>query len=302
MPSQNEIRAKITNTIIESLTKGNLPPWRMPWRNDPNAGAPVNVVSGNRYRGINPLILQCASLRHNLTSKYWGTFNQWKQLNGRVMRRPNNVPAGEWGSGIIFWSKVTKVEENRHGEEEEKDIFFLRQYTLFNVDQVEGEHLDHLRVGHTVTSTNPIDTYIEADRAIEATGADIRYGGNRAYYDRKGDYIQVPLREQFTAGEYYETIFHELCHWSEPRLKWNRKEEGYPLGELVAEIGSCFLAAELGIPTADTLPNHASYMQSWLKAMQNDTQFIFKASSQASKSANFILSFSRVEQPEEVSV
>lgn len=299
MPTQNEIREQVTKTIVETLKGGGLPPWRRPWAADPAAGFPCNVVSEKRYRGINPLLLQVASMRHRLTSKWWGTFNQWKELGGRVMRRSDDVPPGQWGTGIIFWSKVTKVEENDDGEDEEKDIFFLRQYTVFCVDQVEGSHLDYLRVGHTVTTANPIDTYEEADRVIEATKADIRYGGNRAFYDLTKDYIQVPLREQFTAAEYYETVFHELCHWSEvqSRLNWNRAGEGYAMGELIAEMGSCFLASELGIPNAENLPNHASYLQSWLKAMQNDHRFIFQASSQASKAADFILSFSRAAQP-----
>ena len=299
MPSQNEIRAKITNTVVEALKSGQLPPWRRPWAADPAAGFPCNVVSKKGYRGINPLLLTIASMRHGLTSKWWATFNQWRDLGGRVMRRPDNVPAGEWGTGIIFWSKTTKVEENEDGEEEEKDIFFLRTYTVFNVDQVEGDHLDHLRVGRSVTATNPIETYEEADKVIEATKADIRFGGNRAFYNRQGDYIQVPLREQFTAAEYYETVLHEMVHWSEhpQRLNWNRADEGYAMGELIAEMGSCYLASELGIPNAENLPNHASYLEHWLRAMASDHRFIFQASSQASKSADFILSFSRATQP-----
>jgi antirestriction protein ArdC len=304
MPSQNEIRERITNQIIEALESGKLAPWRMPWRNDPNAGAPTNVVSHRCYRGINPLILQLHSIRFGFQSRWWGTFKQWKELGGSVIRRPQSVPSGQFGAGIIFWSKVTKVEENRHGEEEEKDIFFLRQYTVFNIDQVEGDHLNHLRVGHTITNANPVDTYEAADRAIAATGADIKYGGNRAYYNRKQDYIQVPLREQFSAGEYYETILHELIHWSEHpnRLDWHQAERPYAVGELIAEMGSCFLASELGLPNAETLPNHASYLESWLKEMRSDHRYIFQAATQASKAADYILSFSRVEQPEEVAV
>ena len=297
MPTQNEIRDRITTTIIEALKGGKLPPWRMPWAADPNAGYPTNV-SGRRYHGINPLLLQIAAIRHGLKSKWWATFRQWDMLGGKVMKRPDDVPPGEWGTSIIFWSKTTKTEENDHGEEEKKTIFFMKTYTVFNIDQVRGEHLDRIRVGHNITSTAPIETYEEADKVIEATGADIRYGGNQAFYNRLGDFIQVPLREQFGAAEYYETVLHELCHWTESRLNWNRKDEGYAMGELVAEMGSCFLATELGIPNAETLPNHASYLQSWLKAMENDHRFVFQASSQASKAADYILSFSRVAEPE----
>ena len=299
MPSQNEIRERITSTIIEALKSGGLPPWRRPWAADPNAGFPANVVSKKKYRGINPLLLTITAMRHGLKGKWWATFNQWKELGGSVMKRPDNVPSGEWGTSIIFF-KPLKITDEKEDGDEEKTIFMMRGYTVFNIDQVEGEHLDHLRVGHTIINENSVDTDLEADRVIAATGADIRYGGNQAFYNRAQDYIQVPLRGQFTAAEYYETILHELCHWSEGRLDWNRKEEGYAMGELIAEMGSCFLASELGIPNAETLPNHASYLQSWLKAMANDTKFIFQASSQASKAADFILSFSRVEEPEEV--
>lgn len=300
MPSQNEIRERITNTIAEALKSGSLPPWRKPWRNDPNAGFPVNVT-GRKYRGINPLLLEIASMRHGLKSKWWATFRQWELLGGKVMRRPDDVPPGEWGTNIIFWSRLTKEEENERGEMEEKAVFFMKTYTVFNIDQVRGEHLDRLRVGNLANEiTDPIVTYEAADKMIEATGADIRYGGNQAFYNRKGDFIQVPLREQFTAGDYYETVLHELVHWSEHpnRLAWNRKDEGYAMGELVAELGSCFLATELGLPNAENLPNHASYLSSWLQAMKSDHRFIFQASSQASKAADYILSFSRSEQPE----
>jgi antirestriction protein ArdC len=174
----------------------------------------------------------------------------------------------------------------------------MKTYTVFNIDQVRGDHLDRIRVGHDITNANPIETYEAADKAIEATGANIRYGGNRAFYDRHGDYIQVPLREQFGASEYYETVCHELVHWSEPRLNWNRAEGGYALGELVAEIGACYLATELGIPNAQSSANHQSYIASWLRALENDHRFVFQASSQASKAADYILSFSRVPEPE----
>jgi antirestriction protein ArdC len=92
-----------------------------------------------------------------------------------------------------------------------------------------------------------------------------------------------------------------MCHWTQAasRLNWYPNEGGDALGELMAEIGSCFLAAELGIPMAETSVNHQSYIASWLLALENDHRFIFQASSQASKAADFILSFSRQPVEEE---
>ena len=83
-------------------------------------------------------------------------------------------------------------------------------------------------------------------------------------------------------------------------MNWERASEGYAAGELVAEIGGCFLASELGLPTGESLTNHAAYVQGWLKAMENDPKYIFKASAQAGKAVDYLLSFSRKPEPEEV--
>ena len=91
-------------------------------------------------------------------------------------------------------------------------------------------------------------------------------------------------------------MLHELGHWSEVRLGWDREKHGYPMGELVAEIASCYLAGELGIPNGEQLENHASYIKSWLESMRNDPNFVFQAGKQASKVTDFLLSF--VRQPE----
>ena len=174
---------------------------------------------------------------------------------------------------------------------------------MFYVDQVEGKNLDHLRAGQPDTSEPLTVDYQPAEDAIEATGASIRYGGGKAFYSPSGDYIQVPPKATFESlDEFYGTSFHELCHWSEhpSRLNWSRKEKEntYALGELVAEIGSCFLCRELGVPASENLENHIAYVGTWLKAMRNDSRFIFAGSAQASKAADFILSFSR--KPEDV--
>jgi len=177
-------------------------------------------------------------------------------------------------------------------------------YTVFNIDQVQGSHLDHLRVGNAPLDTNEVQArYEKADEAIAATGATILHGGNRAYYDPHEDTITVPHRHQFTDGEYYETVFHELAHHSEHPTRLNcdrsKPENSYAFLELRAELGGCYVAAELGLPTAENLTNHASYLQSWLQQMENDPKFVWRAAAQASQAADFILSFSRQPVEEE---
>jgi antirestriction protein ArdC len=176
---------------------------------------------------------------------------------------------------------------------------------VFNLDQVEGASLDRLRAGNApLTAADTHARHEEAERVISATWADIRHGGDRAFYRPKEDYIQMPNRGQFVTPEaYYETLLHEMTHWTEypTRLNWNRaeKENTYALGELVAELGACYMMGEIGLPLADTWQNSASYLQSWLKAMNQDPRFIFRATAQASRAADHVLSYSRSLTPEE---
>lgn len=298
MPSQTDIRQQITNTIIDALQSGNLPPWRQPWRSSKNAGSPINVVSKRPYSGVNPLLLQIASQHHNFESRHWATFAQWKQLGGSVMRRPSQVSPGRWGTTIVFCRPITKTEADPNGDETESKFWMLRSYTVFNVDQVEGEHLDHLRVGtDTLDESEVEERFDEAERVVAATNVVLRFGGDRAFYSTTGDFIQMPHRSQFSLPEFQETLFHELVHWTEAphRLNWDRKlpANNYACGELIAELGGCFLASEVGIPVTENMTNHLAYLQHWIDTLKSDPKFIFKVASQASRAVDFILSFSR---------
>ena len=157
-----------------------------------------------------------------------------------------------------------------------------------------------------------IPNFEPAEKLITASGADLRFGGEQAYYRRPtphgtwpqhadGDFVQMPRREKFTSqGGYYESVLHELGHWSEVRTGWDSTVQGYPLSELAAEMGACFTANELGIPGSDNLENHVAYLQSWLTAMKNDPKFIFRASTQASKVTDYLMAFVRQAEPQPV--
>jgi antirestriction protein ArdC len=296
MATQTEIRQAITDRIIEALQNGSIPPWRRPWLNHENSGLPTNVISKKRYSGINPILLQMASMRHGFTSKFWGTFKQWQDLGGRVMKRPDNVPPGQWGTTVIFFKPITKTEIDKDtGEEEEIKFGVLKTYCVFNADQVEGEHLDRYRVGELTPESQFVD-YEPAEDAIMATGANICFGGDRAFYARPtpsgdGDYIQLPPKSHFTERkEYYATALHELTHWSEVRTNWTGS---YAEGELRAEIAACYMLTELGVPQSDDLTNHHAYLEHWLKALRSDPRSIFSCATAATKAADFVLGFSR---------
>jgi antirestriction protein ArdC len=297
MANQEELRQKITDQIVESLKSGGIPPWRRPWGISPNSGFPVNVVSKRRYSGVNVLLLRMAAMQHGHTSKYWATFNQWRDMGGRIQRRPDHVKPGSWGQSIVFFTKVTKTEvDPTTGEEEETSFPLLRTYTVFNVDQVDGP-FDHLRVKEeSLTVNTSFVNYQPVEDLLDAVGADIRFGGDRAFYNRAGDYIQLPPKHRFEKEhEYYGVVAHEIIHFTESRCNWTGS---YPEGELRAEIGGAFLLAARGVQQSDDLSNHKAYVASWLEALNKDSRFIFRAASAASKAADYILSFAPQHQPE----
>jgi antirestriction protein ArdC len=294
------LRQEITNKIITAL-ENNLVPWRRPWRSPKNAGRPTSVSTGRAYSGVNPLLCEMHALTHGFESQLWGTFRQWQLLDGRIKQRPSHVKSGEWGCRIVLYKPISKQVVDEAGNEDEERFFIMKTFTVFNIDQVEAPHLDRFRA----TAGSPdseFPKFDEAETLIHKTNAEIRFGGGKAYYSlptpagswphhESGDYVVMPHAEQFeSAAAYYETYLHELAHWAEVRTAWDRDKHGYAMGELVAEMSSCFLASELGIPATD-LGNHASYLKSWIGAMKADPSYIFKASTQASKTADFLMSF-----------
>jgi antirestriction protein ArdC len=295
MPSQTAIRDDVTARIIQAL-ESNLLPWRRPWRTTAGGSQPgrhSNVASRKPYQGVNPLLLELHATRHGFTSRWWSTFPGWKSLGCNIRKRPSNVEEGCWGCKVVFWKPVNKTVVDEEGEEEDERFFVMRTYTLFNADQVEGEAAEQYQVHEETGQPQVEPDFQPAEELIAATGADIRHGGERAFYSLTGDYIQLPSRERFTTlGAYYETALHELAHWSEPRHQLDRPQLGYAMCELVAEMAACFVASEIGVPHGEALVNHAAYIKSWLAGMKGDRTFIFRAAKLANKTCDYLLSFS----------
>ena len=279
MQSPTELRQTITASIIDALTKSDLPPWRQPWINDPNApGLHTSMSTHNPYRGINQLLLQIAAMKNGFKSKWWGTFHQIKQQDASVSK-------GQKGVHDVLFKKFEKERTNESGELVKDDVMIMRSFCVWNAEQTTG--LEKFRLGFIESQNDSTYRFEQADELIESIGADIRYGGNSAFYNPSSDFLQLPYRSQFETPEaFYETTFHELVHFTEhpSRLNWDRENEGYAMGELIAE---------LGLPVTTNLSNHAAYLKSWLNGMSGDPKFIFRAAAQASKAVNYLLSFSR---------
>ena len=161
---------------------------------------------------------------------------------------------GEHGELVVYADRITRTETDEKGAETERSIPFMKGYTVFNAAQCEN-----LPAHFTATAEAPALPLIQrletADRFFAATGADIRHGGTRAYYAEGPDYVQMPPFETFRDAESYAaTLAHELTHWTKHDKRLARDlgrvrygDEGYAREELVAELGSAFLSADLGI-------------------------------------------------------
>lgn len=284
---KQDIYGRVTARILADLEKG-VRPWIKPWSVEHAAGRITRPLrhNGIPYRGVNVLLLWGESLEKGYAAPLWMTYKQSQELGAQVRK-------GEHGSLVVFADRFTKTETNDQGEAVEHAIPFMKGYTVFNVEQIEGlpEHL-------YAQPVNPLplsDRIERADVFVSATGAAIHHGGNQAYYAPARDMIQLPPFEAFKDKEsYYSTALHELTHWTRHDTRLARDfgrqrfgDEGYAREELVAELGSAFLCADLGI-TPDIRDDHAAYLGHWLKILQGDKRAIFSAAAHAQRAADFL--------------
>ena len=277
----------VTNRIIAELEEGRLP-WVQPWGRCGGASAalPYNARSGRAYSGINILILWGAVIEAGWPSQGWLTFRQALEAGG-------NVRKGEQGTTVVYADQfVPKGEAERAARDggAARAVPFLKSFTVFNVAQCEGlrEDIDIDPAPLPEREIVPI-----AEAVIAASGIEFRIGGDRAYYVPAHDYVQVPPQPAFFDQiNYYRTALHELTHATGHVSRLGRKllnsfgSTDYAREELVAEMGSAFLCAALGIEPS---VRHADYIGSWLDVLREDNRAIFRAASLASKAAEWLL-------------
>lgn len=280
--------SEITDRIIADLERGCVP-WVKPWGKAKAAlGLPKNAATGRSYSGINILILWGAVIERRYSGQSWLTFRQALALGG-------NVRKGEHGTTIVHADRfIPKGEKERAKAEdaEPQAVPFLKRFTVFNVAQCEGLPEQLYGVAEPLPEREIVP---QAESLIRASGADIRIGGDRAFYIPAGDFIQLPPQPAFFEQiNYYRTCFHELGHWTGHPARLARDMSGsfgsktYAREELTAELAAAFVCSTLGIePTV----RHADYIGSWLTVLREDNRAIFRAASLASKAADFLLAF-----------
>lgn len=290
---REDVYSRVTARIVADLEQGTRP-WLKPWSVTHTAGRITRPLraNGQPYRGMNVLLLWGEAVANGYTAPIWMTYKQAQELGGQVRK-------GERGSLVVYANSVTKTETDEKGDEHERSIPFMKGYTVFNVEQVDG--LPAHYYAQPAQPLPPVQRIEAADRFAAATGATIRHGGNRAFYAPVLDFVQMPPFEAFKDAEsYYATLTHELTHWTGHASRCARDfekghrfgSEGYAFEELVAELGAAFLCADLGI-TPETRADHAAYLASWLKVLKQDKRAIFSAAAHAQRAADYLLALSQ---------
>ncbi len=289
-PDKTDVYTKVTDRILADLEKG-VRPWMKPWSGNHAAGRILLPLrhNGLPYRGINVLMLWAAALECGYACPTWMSYRQAQELGGHVRK-------GEKGALVVYANTLTKTDTNDEGEEEERSIPFLKGYTVFNVEQIDGLPAQYAAKPEPLPASIP-QRIEPADRFFAVTGATIRHGGNQAFYALGSDHIQMPPFEAFPDRESHAaTLAHELTHWTRHPTRLNRDlgrkqwgDEGYAREELVAELGAAFLCAELAI-TPEIRDDHAAYLSEWLTVLKNDKRAIFSAAAQAQKAVDYLKS------------
>ena len=291
--SSTDPYARITGRILADLEKG-VRPWTRPWSAEHLGGRVSRPLraTGEPYNGINVLLLWMEAAASGFASPTWMTYRQAQQLGGQVRK-------GEKGSPVVYFGQLTRdgeAAEGDHGAEwAQRDVRFLKSYTVFNVAQIDGLPATFEPSEPEAPALPACSRIARAEAFFAATGAEVRHGGAQAYFALAEDRIQMPPFEAFRDAEsYYATLGHEATHWTRApsrldrdfgRKRWG--DEGYSREELVAELGSAFLAADLGL-YLEPREDHAAYIASWIEVLQNDKRAIVSAAAHAERAVKFL--------------
>src|ERR1022692_4478109 len=292
---RKDVYTKVTERIISDLEQG-VRTWMKPWHVKHTAGR-INLPlrhNGIPYRGMNVLLLWGEAIAKGYATPIWMTFKQAQELGA-------NVRKGEHGSLVVYANTISKTETNSQGEDVEREIPFMKGYTVFNVEQVDG-----LPAHYYAQPENPLplsERIAHADAFITGTGATLQPGGNSAFYAPSRDVVPLPPFAAFKDKEsYYATGLHELTHWTKPKHRLDRDfsakrfgDHGYAREELVAELGAAFLCAELGI-TPEVREDHAAYVGHWLTVLKEDKRAIFSAAAHAQRAADYLTGLQQKEE------
>ena len=282
-----DVYRAVTDKIILAIETG-VDPCVMPWHGlGGQISRPANAVTKTVYRGINVIALWAEAAVRGYASAHWASYRQWQQAGAQVRQ-------GERGSTIVFFKEAEREDFGQPNGEVDTPKLIARASRVFNAEQVDGwQQPEKPRVSR-------VETISRADAFVTATKANIRHGGEMACYRASADCIQMPDRHRFCGTKtssptesYYAILLHELTHWSGAQHRLDRQlgkrfgDAAYAMEELVAELGAAFLCSRLEI-TNEPRPDHAAYIESWLRVLKDDRRAVFVAASKAGQAVDYL--------------
>ncbi len=294
-------REKLIEMYIASLKEEQLP-WRKRWI----GGSNMNGVSKKAYKGVNQLLLSLVASNRKYTDPRWFTYVQVQKSGYKLKNaKGQGVPVEFWSAydkknkKKIDFSDYEKIIES-HPEEKENYTIFCNGTFVYNAAHIEG--LPELKLNKEMANVK-IPKFI--DNIFKNLGVKYSESGNKAFYRPSTDEIVLPPRENFIDKySYYATQLHELCHSTGHEKRLNRNlgsndERDYAREELIAEISSSFLMQKLNVEaTAEHYDNHKTYIQSWIKILEDKPNELFKAINESNKVFDYIDKNSKIKNKE----
>lgn len=276
---------------VTEMVLNNRAPWVKPWGANQARGLPVNALTGKPYRGCNVMLLLSTPFK----SRGWMTFKQVSSVGGKVKK-------GSRASDIFFFTTIQKEkEDSKTGEKVLVDIPCLKNFKVFNLEQVELPEDAPIKYHPEETADTTVDDTGIFDECEKLLNLAVWFENDtKAFYIPSRDEIHLPNRRTFsTLSGFWGTAMHELSHWTGHESRLNRDmchsfgSQKYAREELIAEVSSWLLAVTLGTPHEPQ--NSASYLASWVRDFKDKPRELYTAISQSQKVVDYLLETAGIE-------
>lgn len=322
IPQSEAAVKQFTEMMISRMKEMKASDWKQGWMGGtkPMSALPQNL-NGRNYSGLNSLFLQWKTIQNNYNMPVFLTFHQAQEEELRIKAGSKSFPVLYWGSFIKDkdGNKLSEADYRNMSREEREECkvkWYLRAFNVFNVDQtnmqeVKPEKYKALQERFQPQMSMDVSGMYEnraMDRMIDTQGwvCPIRPSdtANSPYYSLTSDTIVVPHKYRFRISdtpqdiykdgmEYYSSTLHEMAHstGSPERLsRFEPKEHDrakYAREELVAELTAAMVGNTMGFDKR-ILDNNAAYLDSWIKALREDSKFLVSVMSDVNKASQMI--------------
>lgn len=287
-----EDRKKLVEKIIENMKKGYILP-KPDWNEGAFPGRIRNPVSGSEYQGANLLRLYMAGIERHCTDGRWMTYKQAQSMGWQVKKGEQGVRCEKY-----IFTKQIEEENPETGKMEKKTIRLskpmVNTFVVFNASQIEGIPEQEVAALEPLEPDQILEMAEAFQRSSECPIRETNQG--RAYYDPAKDEIVLPNRNAFVDTQaFLATQLHEMVHSTGHQCRLNRPfsyffgSPEYAMEELRAELGAFFIQNDFQLDfDAQHFNSHTQYLESWIQALENDPNELFRAIADAQKAASYL--------------